>query len=111
MAAAISKKLHLPTRKDTHTHTHTHSGLEGSVPVTLHCVSAGQAPQFLSMSQSTPCPSDVGAVGGGRRVRLAADLLDVVERGVTGADLAFEHLLVRLPEVLRQEGVDDRVDG
>lgn len=62
-------------------------------------------------SFTTPAPhrSHVGAVGGGRRVRLAAYLLDVVQRGVTAADLAFEHLLVGLPEVLRQEGVDDRV--
>lgn len=52
------------------------------------------------MSQSTPYQSDVGAVSRGRRVRFAADLLDVVERGVTGSDLAFEHLLVSFPEVL-----------
>lgn len=54
--------------------------------------------------------SNVGAVSRGWRIHFAADLLDVIERGVTGADLAFEHLLVSLPEVLRQEGVDDRVD-
>lgn len=59
-----------------------------------------------------PCPprqSHVGAVGGGRRFRLAPYLLDVLERRVAAADLALEHLLVGLPEVLRQEGVDDRV--
>ena len=55
--------------------------------------------------------SDVGAVSGGGRVHLAAYLLNVVQRRVTGADLALEHLLVSLPEVLRQEGVDDGVDG
>lgn len=55
--------------------------------------------------------SNVGAVGGGRGVRLAAHLLDVVEGRVAGADLAAEHLLVGLSEVLRQESVDDGVDG
>ena len=51
-----------------------------------------------------------GAVSGGRCVRLAADLPDVIEWGVSGANLALEHLFVGFPEVLRQEGVDDRVD-
>lgn len=58
-----------------------------------------------------PHPSNIGAVGGGRRVRLAAHLLDVVEGRVTGADLTAEHLLVGLAEVLREESVDDGVDG
>lgn len=58
-----------------------------------------------------PRPSNIGAVGGGRRVRLAAYLLDVLEGRVAGAHLAAEHLLVGLAEVLRQESVDDGVDG
>lgn len=58
-----------------------------------------------------PHPSNVGAVGGGWRVGLAAHLLDVVEGRVAGAHLAAEHLLVGLAEVLRQESVDDGVDG
>lgn len=60
---------------------------------------------------SSPNASDVGAVGGGRGVHLAAQLLDVVEGRVAGADLAAEHLLVGFAEVLRQERVDDGVDG
>lgn len=55
--------------------------------------------------------SNVGAVSRGWSIRLAPDLLNVVERAVAAADLAFKNLLVRLPEVLWQEGVDDRVDG
>lgn len=54
--------------------------------------------------------SDVGAVGGGWCVvHLAAELLEFVERGV--GNLTPEHLLVGLSEVLREEGIDDRVDG
>ena len=54
--------------------------------------------------------SDIGAISGGGRVHLAPYLLDVVQRRITAADLALEHLLVSLTEVLRQEGVDDGVD-
>lgn len=54
--------------------------------------------------------SDICAVSRGRRVRFAPNVLDVIERRVTGTNLAFKHLLVGLSEVLRQEGVDDRVD-
>lgn len=61
--------------------------------------------------EGVPHPSNVGAVGGGRGVGLAAHLLDVVEGRVAFADLTAEHLLVGLAEVLRQEGVDDGVDG
>lgn len=61
-------------------------------------------------SPPTPCQSNVGAICRGRCVRFAADLLDVVERGITGTDLAFKHLLVSLSEVLWQESIDDRVD-
>lgn len=53
--------------------------------------------------------SNVGAVSRGWSIRLAAHLLDVVKRAVDVADLTLEDLLVRLPEVLRQEGVDDGV--
>lgn len=54
--------------------------------------------------------SNICAVSWGRRIRFATNVLDVIERGVTGSNLAFKHLLIGLSEVLRQEGVDDRVD-
>ena len=44
--------------------------------------------------------SNISAISRGWGIRFAADLLDVVEWVVTGANLAFEHLLVSLPEVL-----------
>lgn len=62
------------------------------------------------MPPSTPWQSYVSAICGGWCVRLAANLLDVVERGIAGTNLAFKHLLVSLSEVLRQESIDDRVD-
>lgn len=70
-----------------------------------------EAPELVFTSPSTPRQSNIGAVSGRRRLRFAADLLNVDERRVTGANLTLEHLFVGLPEVLRQEGVDNWVDG
>lgn len=47
-------------------------------------------------------------VGGRRRLRLPAP---GVVHGTLAGNLAPEDLPVGIPEVLRQEGVDDRVDG
>lgn len=48
--------------------------------------------------------------GGRRRLRPAAGVSGVVQRTVAGR-AAVEHLPVGVPEVLREEGVDDGVDG
>lgn len=53
---------------------------------------------------------NISAISRGWRFRFAANLLDVVKRAVSTANLALEDLLVSLPEVLWQEGIDDRVD-
>ena len=106
-AAATSKQPHLAASKSPH----THSMNDGSRAMTWHYVPVWPSPYFTFVPKATRWQSNVGAISRGWRVRFAPDLLDVVERGVAASDLTFEHLLVSLPEVLGQEGVDDRVDG
>lgn len=54
-------------------------------------------------------PLDTGTVGDGWRLGFAAHSLDVVGRRSAIA-LALEHLLVCLPEIFREESVDNGVD-
>lgn len=53
--------------------------------------------------------SDAGAVSGQLRLHLAPRLLGVAPGATAPAQLAPEDLRIGLPEVLRQEGVDDGV--
>lgn len=54
-------------------------------------------------------PLDAGAVGDRWRLGFAANSLNIVRRRSPVA-LALEHLLVCLPEIFREESVDDWVD-
>lgn len=58
----------------------------------------------------THLPSHVRAVGGWRGVQSTSVFFGVAEGGLA-THMALEHLLVGLPEVLREEGVDDGVHG
>ncbi|TNN53220.1 hypothetical protein EYF80_036581 [Liparis tanakae] len=59
------------------------------------------------ISQCNSCHADVG----GHRPLHPAAQLSALLHGTRAGHPAPEHLLVGLPEVLRQEGVDDGVDG